>query len=224
MAIPIQSTITSRRVLPVVWLTRTAVVLFIAALTVASIPFGPPPVGQVIWATVVVGSFVLSAATAIAAQVRKHRVIRTRLGYWALAFLILSAAIMAAASAVFSPGTQLPVTPDVFISAGTIALIVAAVLGILAAFRADGAAIRFLPNTPAGWWAVVFLAAFLVLGFSPWAVLTPSTTMAGPALALAAIVSYRDRSVLSAIALVAAPAQLAFFDLAFFISLFTPHP
>lgn len=41
---------------------------------------------------------------------------------------------------------------------------------------------------------------------------------------LAAIVSYRERSVLSAIALVAGPAQLAFFDLAFFISLFTPHP
>lgn len=81
-----------------------------------------------------------------------------------------------------------------------------------------------MPTTPAGWWAVVFLAAFLVLGFSPWAVLTPSTAMAGPALALAAIISYWDRSVLSAIALVSARAQLAFFDVAFFISLFTPHP
>lgn len=224
MAIPIQSTITHRRALPVVWLTRTAVALFITALTVASLPFGPPPAGQVIWATVVVGGFVLSVVAAVLAQARKHRVIRTRLGYWALAFLILSAAIMAAASVVFSPGIQVPVTPDVFISAGTIALIVAAVLGILAAFRADGAATRFLPTTPAGWWAAAFLAVGLVLGFSPWAVLTPAAVMAGPALALAAIISYRDRSVLSVIALVAGPAQLAFFDLVFFISLFTPHP
>ncbi|MGZ2393136.1 hypothetical protein ACVLB3_001665 [Pseudarthrobacter sp. PvP022] len=188
------------------------------------IPFRTPPAGPVIWATVVVGCFVLSTATAIAAEARKHRVIRTRLGYWALAFLILSAAFMAAASVGFSSGMQMPVTPDVFISAGTIALIAAAVLGILAAFRAEGAATRFLPTTPAGWWAVVFLAAFLVLGFSPWAVLTPAAGMAGPALALAAIISYRDRSVLSAIALVAGPAQVAFFDLAFFISMFTPHP
>lgn len=71
---------------------------------------------------------------------------------------------------------------------------------------------------------MVFLAAFLVLGFSPWAVLTPAAGMSGPALALAAIISYRDRSVLSAIALVAGPAQVAFLDLAFFISMFTPHP
>lgn len=85
------------------------------------IPFRTPPAGPVIWATVVVGCFVLSAATAIAAEARKHRVIRTRLGYWALAFLILSAAFMAAA-----------------------------VLGILAAFRAEGAATRFLPTTPQG--------------------------------------------------------------------------
>lgn len=223
MAIPIQSTITHRRGLPVTWLTRTAVALFITALTVASLPWGVSPAGQVIWAAVVVGGFALSVVAAVAAQARKHRVVRTRLGYWALAFLILSAAIMAAASVVFSPGMQVPVTPDVFISAGTVALIVAAVLGILAAFRADGAAIRFLPTTPAGWWAAAFLAVGLVLGFSPWAVLTPAA-MAAPALALAAIISYRDRSVLSAIALVAGPAQLAFFDLAFFISLFTPHP
>lgn len=223
MAIPIQSAITQRRVLPDVWLTRTAVVLFITALTVASIPFGPPPAGQAIWAIVVVGCFALSVVAAVAAQTRKHRVFRTRLGYWALAFLILSAAIMVAASAGISVGMQVPVTPDVLISAGTMALVVAAVLGMLAAFRADGAAVRFLPTTPAGWWAAAFLAVGLVLGFSPWAVLTPAA-MAGPALALAAIISYRERSVLSAIALVAGPAQLAFFDLAFFISLFTPHP
>ena len=36
--------------------------------------------------------------------------------------------------------------------------------------------------------------------------------------------SYRERSVLSVVALVAGPAQLAYFYLAFFISLFTPHP
>lgn len=223
MATPIQSTVTHRRVLPVAWLTRTAVVLFITALTVALLPSGPPPAGQDIWATVVVGCFVLSVVAAVAAQARKHRVIRTRLGYWALAFLILAAAIMAAVSAGISVGMQVPVTPDVLISAGTIALVVAAVLGILAAFGADGAAVRFLPTTPVGWWAAAFLAVALVLGFSPWAVLTPAA-MAGPVLALAAIVSYRERSVLSAIALVAGPAQLAFFDLAFFISLFTPHP
>ncbi|MDN4645894.1 hypothetical protein [Arthrobacter sp. PsM3] len=224
MAIPIQSTITHHRALPVAWLTRTAVVLFITALTAALLPWGASPAGPAIWATVVVGGFVLSAATAIAAEARKHRVVRTRLGYWALAFLILAAAIMTAASAGISAGMQVPVTPDVFISAGTTALIAAAVLGILAAFLADGATIRFLPTTAAGWWAAAFLAVGLVLGFSPWAVLTPAAVMAGPALALAAIISYRDRSVLSAIALVAGPAQLAFFDLAFLISLSTPHP
>lgn len=88
---------------------------------------GAPPAGPVIWASVVVGCFVLSPAAAIAAQARKHRVIRTRLGYWALAFLVLSAAVMAADTAGISSGMQVPVTPDVFISAGTIALIAAAV-------------------------------------------------------------------------------------------------
>lgn len=224
MAIPIQSPITHRAALPVAWLTRTAVVLFIVALTVASIPFGEPPAGQVIWATVVVGGFFLSAVAGIAAQeVRKHRVVRTRLGYSALAFLILSAVIMAAASIVFTPGTRLPVTPDLFISGATYALTVAAVLFILASFRANSETIRFLPITPTGWWAAAFLVLGLVLSYSPWAVLTPSAG-AGPALALAAIISYRDRSVLAATALVAGPAQLAVFDLAFFISMFTPHP
>ncbi|MDP9986618.1 hypothetical protein J2S98_001775 [Arthrobacter oryzae] len=223
MAIPIQSTIPRRAALPVIWLSRTAVVLFIVALTVASIPFGEPPTGQVVWASVVVGGFFLSAVAGIAAQVRKHRVVRTRLGYWALAFLILSAVIMAAASIVFTPGTQLPVTPDVFISGASYALTVAAVLFILAAFRADRDSIRFLPTTPAGWWAAAFLVVGLVLSYSPWAVLTP-VAGAGPALALAGIISYRDRSVLAATALVAGPAQLAVFDLAFFISMFTPHP
>lgn len=223
MAVPVRSTLIHRRVLPVVSLERTAVVLFIVALTVASLPWGLPPAGPVIWAWGVVGSFVLSAAVAIAAQIRKHRVVRTPLGYWALAFLILSAAIMGAATAIFSPGTQLPVTPDAFIAAATIALTAAAVLGILAAFRANRAAIRFLPTTPVGWWATVFLVIGLVLGFSPWAVLTPAAG-AGPALALAAIISYRDRSVLPVIALVAGPAQMALFDVTFFISMFTPHP
>lgn len=223
MAIPIQSAITHRAALPVAWLTRTAVVLFIVALTVASIPFGEPPTGQVIWATVVVGGFFLSAVAGIAAQVRKHRVVRTRLGYWALAFFILSAVIMAAASIVFTPGTQLPVTPDLFVSGATYVLTVAALLFILAAFRADGETIRFLPTTPAGWWAAAFLVAGLVLSYSPWAVLTPAAG-AGPALALAAIISYRDRSVLAATALVAGPAQLALFVLTFFINLFVLHP
>ncbi|UKA69421.1 hypothetical protein [Arthrobacter sp. FW306-06-A] len=223
MAIPIQSTIPHRAALPVIWLSRTAVVLFIVALTVASIPFGEPPTGQVVWACVVVGGFFLSAVAGIAAQVREHRVVRTRLGYWALAFLILSAVIMAAASILFTPGTQLPVTPDVLISGASYALTVAAVLFILAAFRADRDRIRFLPTTPAGWWAAAFLVVGLVLSYSPWAVLTP-VAGAGPALALAGIISYRDRSVLAATALVAGPAQLAVFDLAFFISMFTPHP
>ncbi|MBX7442320.1 MULTISPECIES: hypothetical protein [unclassified Arthrobacter] len=223
MAIPISSPIAHRPALPVVWLSRTAVVLFIVAMTVASIPFGEPPTGEVIWATVVVGSFVLSAATGIAAQVRKHRVARTRLGYWALAFFILSAAIMAAAQVLFTPGAQLPVTPDVFISTATYALTVSAVLFILAAFRADGETIRFLPTTPVGWWAAVFLVVGLVLAYSPWAVLTPAAG-AAPALALAGIISYRDRSVLAAIALVAGPAQLALFIFTFFINLFVLHP
>lgn len=223
MAIPIPTATIHRRVLPVAWLSRTAVVLFIVAVTVASIPFGEPPTGQAIWATVVVGGFVLSAATGIAGQVRKHRVIRTRLGYWALAFFILSAGIMAAAQVLFTPGTQLPVTPDAFISAATYALTVEAVLFILAAFQANGETVRFLPTTPAGWWAAVFLVVGLVLAYSPWAVLTP-VAGAGPALALAAIISYRDRSVLAATALVAGPAQVALFILTFFISMFTPHP
>lgn len=224
MAVPIQSPVTARHAVPVVWLTRTAVVLFIAALTVAMLPAAPFDAGLATWSAAVVTGFVLSAATAIASQAQRHRVVRTRLGYWALAFLAVAAAVMAVASTAISTALQAPVTPDVFLSAGTIALVAAAVLGILAAFRADGAAIRFLPTTPAGWWAAAFLAAFLALGFSPWAVLTPATVMAGPALALAAIVSYRDRSVFSAIALVAAPAQLAYFDLAVLISTFTPHP
>lgn len=155
--------------------------LFIAALTVALLPTGPPPAGLAVWAAVVVTGFILSAADAVASQARTQRVVRTVLRYWAL--------------------------------------VAAAVLGILAAFRAAGAPTHFLPTTSAGWWAAGFLAAFLALGFSPWAVLTPATVMAGPALALAAIVSYRDRSELSAVALVAAPAQLAFFDLAVLITL-----
>lgn len=223
MAIPLHSTVTHRAALPVAWLTRTSIVLFIVAVTVASIPFGEPPTGEVVWATVVVGGFFLSAVVGIAAQVRKHRVVRTPLGYWAVAFLILSAVIMAAASKVFIPGTQLPVSPDVFISGASYALTVAAVLFILASFRANGETVRFLPTTPAGWWAAAFLVVGLVLSYSPWAVLTPSAG-AGPALALAAIISYRDRSVLAAIALLAGPAQLAVFDFTFFISMFTPHP
>ncbi|MEV4990183.1 hypothetical protein [Pseudarthrobacter sp. LMD1-1-1.1] len=110
-----------------------------------------------------------------------------------------------------------------FISGASYALTVAAVLFILAAFRAEGDSIRFLPTTPTGWWAAAFLVVGLVLSYSPWAVLTPAVG-AGPALALAAIISYRDRSVLAATALVAGPAQLAVFDLTFFISMFTPHP
>ena len=77
----------------------------IAAMTVASIPFGAPT-GQLIRATVV-----LSAAAEIAAQVGKHRLVRPRLGYLALTVLILSAVIVAVAPSVFTPGTQLPVTP-----------------------------------------------------------------------------------------------------------------
>lgn len=224
MAVPLKSPVTARHAVAVLWLTRTAVVLFIAALTVALLPTGPPPAGLAVWAAVVVTGFILSAAAAVASQTRTQRVVRTVLGYWALAFLAISAALMAVASIGISVAMQAPVTPDVFLSAGTIALVAAAVLGILAAFRAAGAPTHFLPTTPAGWWAAGFLAAFLALGFSPWAVLTPATVMAGPALALAAVVSYRDRSVLSAVALVAAPAQLAFFDLAVLMSTFTPHP
>lgn len=224
MAVPIQSPVSARHAGPVVWLTRTAVVLFIAALTVAMLPGGTSEAGLATWSAAVVTGFVLSAATAIASQTRRHRVVRTRLGYWALAFLAVAVALMAVASTAISTAMRAPVTPAVFLSAGTIALIAAAVLGILAAFRADGAAIRFLPTTPSGWWAAAFLAGFLALGFSPWAVLTPATVMAAPALALAAIVSYRERSVLSAIALIAGPGQLAFFDLAVLISTFTPHP
>lgn len=215
--------------MPGVFLIRIAVGLFIAALTACFLPSGPPPSGPppsgpTMWAAVAVGAFVLSISAAITAEARKHRFIRTGLGYWALALLIVSAAIMAAASVVFPPGTQLPVTPDAFIFAGTIALTAAGVLGTLAAFRAEGAATRFLPVTPIGWWAAAFLAVGEVLQYSPWAALSPAMAMAGPALALAAMVNYRERSVLSVIALVAGPAQLAYFYLAFLISMFTPHP
>lgn len=218
MAVPIQPSVTARPAVPVPWLTRTAVGLFIAALTVALLPAGPPPASLGVWSAAVVAGFTLSAAAAIASQARGHRVVRTRLGYWALA--ALTAALLAMGLAALPTDRN----PEMFLSAGTVAAITAAVLGTLAAFRAAGARIRFLPTTPAGWWAAAFLASFLILGFSPWAVLTPATVMAGPALALAAIVSYQDRSVLTVIALVAGPGQLAFFDLAVLISTFTPHP
>jgi hypothetical protein len=224
MAAPLQSPYAAGRAVPRISLIRTAVGLFIVALTACFLPSGPPPAGPAIWATVAVGAFVLSIVSAIAAEARKHRFIRTAFGYCALAFLVLSAAIMAAASVAFSPGTQMPVTPDVFIFAGTIALTAAAVLGILAGFRAERAVTRFLPTTPLGWWAAAFLAVGEVLQYSPWAALSPAIAMSGPALALAAMFSYRERSVLSVVALVAGPAQLAYFYLAFFISLFTPHP
>lgn len=173
MAVPLQSPYAAGRAVPRISLIRTAVGLFIVALTACFLPSGPPPAGPAIWATVAVGAFVLSIVSAIAAEARKHRFIRTALGYCALAFLVLSAAIMAVASVAFSPGTQMPVTPDVFIFAGTIALTAAAVLGILAGFRAEGAVTRFLPTTPLGWWAAAFLAVGEVLQYSPWAALSP---------------------------------------------------
>ena len=228
MTVPLQSPYAVGRADPRVFLMRTAVGLFIVALTACFLPSGPPPAGPDIWAFVAVGTFVLSIATAITAEARNHRFIRTPLGYWALAFLIFSTMTVAAAqvvfSAVFVPGTPMPVTPDVFFFAGTIALTAAVVLGILAALLADGEPTPFFPSTTIGWWAAAFLAVGEVLQYSPWAALSPAMAMSGPALAVAAMSSYRERSVLAAIAMVAGPAQLGYFYLTFVISMFTPHP
>lgn len=220
MAVPLQSPVPSRHAVPALWLGRTATVLFVAALSVATFPatpMGPSPFGFMAWSVAVVAGFGLSAVAAVASQERGHRVVRTPLGYSALALLVVTAALLAAAVAPMRTGGN----PELLLAGMTLTGVAAAVLGTLAVFRADGTPVRLAPSTPSGWWAAAFLVAFLAVQFSPWAVLTPATVMAGPALALVAILTYRDRSVLSALALVAAPGQLAFFALLGLVGPFT---
>lgn len=223
MAVPLQPQVPAQRAVPRLWLARTAMVLFVAALAVATFPatpMGPSPFGFVGWSAAVVAGFGLSAVAAVAAHGRGHRILRTPLGYSALALLAVTAALLAAAvGSMTSRGN-----PEVLLSGMTLTGVAAAVLGTLAVFRAEGAPVPVAPSTPAGWWAAAFLVASLAVQFSPWAALTPATVMAAPALALAAIASYRDRSVLAALALVTGPGQLAFFALLGLFGPFTVPP
>jgi hypothetical protein len=223
MAVPLQPQVPFHRAVPALWLSRTAMVLFVAALALAAFPatpMGPSPFGFLAWSAAVVAGFGLSAVAAVASHERGHRIVRSPLGYTALALLAVTAALLAAAVASMTGRGN----PEALLGGMTLSGVAAAVLGTLAVFRAEGTPVRVAPSTPSGWWAAAFLVAFLAVQFSPWAALTPATVMAGPALALAAIANYRDRSVLAALALVTGPVQLAFFALLGLFGPFTVPP